>query len=138
MGILYNYITAPPPFRVENVKIAEHVGNQKSNESSSSNIEDLIPKKIRELFENPEPEKFFQVYYLNAGSQIMLKNQWLFEGRDKDYTDTAHVEVAGTCTQVVVTFQGRTARHPNFAKGEHTDMKVGEPVKISLHGANIP
>ena len=120
------------------VETVEPVGTEERSTSSSSNTEDLIPKKIRDLFENPQPDKFFQVYYLNTLSQIMLKHQWLFEGYDKTYTDVGYVEQGGTCTQVILTFQGRTSEHHNDSGSTHANMIEGERVTLKIHGEHIP
>lgn len=120
------------------VKTVERVGTgEPSTSSSCSTEEDHIPESIREIFDD-DPNKFFQVYYLNEHSQIMVKNQWLFEGREKTYVDFAYAEISGTCTHVVVTFQGRTSFHENMSGATNSDIEVGEKIQIRIDGRRIP
>lgn len=121
-----------------NVKTVEPVGTEGTDMSSSYSIkEDCIPEKIRKIFDY-DPNKYFQVYYMNEQSQIMVKNHWLFEGRDKQYRDYVYAEMSGTCVRVVVTFQGRTSWNDNYSGAGNSNIQQGERVEIILHGRFIP
>lgn len=127
-------ITVLLPFKGMSVETVEPVGTDESSTSSSSNTEDLIPEKVREIFSSKGPQDFFKVYYINKEEEIMTVGQWLFEGRDREYEDVVALDADGPCTGAIVLFQGRTRKYD--IQGQRVTR--GDRVRIACKGAQIP
>jgi hypothetical protein len=116
------------------VETVEPVGTDESSTSSSSNTDDLIPEKVRKIFESKGPQDFFKVFYINAAEEIMTVGQWLFEGRDREYEDQVTLDADGPCTGAIVLFQGRTRKYS--ISGQR--VIKGDRVRIACKGVQIP
>ena len=119
------------------MEIVVPAGTDESSTSSSSNTDDLIPDKVRKIFESNGPQDYFKVYYINKDEEIMAIGEWLFEGRDKVYEDVVVVDANGPCVASIVLYEGRTRKYQ--IKGSlSANSKKGGRARITCKGAEIP
>ena len=123
------------PSKAMSVETVEPVGIDESNTSSSSNTEDLIPEQVRKIFEGKQPSDFFRVYYFNEKEELFTMVEWLFEGRDKEYSMPATMEASGQLTKAIVVFQGR---HKDYALSKKHRLVEGERRMVRCKGERIP
>ena len=131
-----SYITVQHPFKNISVVTVERVGTGGRNTLSSSNT-DHIPKKIRQIFDEPDTEKWVVVYYLTADSHIIARATFLFEGRDKVYKEVCEASVSGTLARVVIVFRTKTKQY-DVGEGYLRTVKKGQPFKMTINGEIIP
>lgn len=116
------------------MEIVVPAGTDESSTSSSSNTDDLIPDKVRKIFESNGPQDYFKVYYINANDEVMTVGEWFFEGRDKEYEDRAVIDADGPCVGAIVLYQGRTKKYD--IKGR--PVSKGARARIACKGVYIP
>lgn len=135
MAIDEFFITAPRPYRITSAKTAVLVGTEELSMSSFSNT-DYIPEKIRRIFDEPDTEKWFVVYYITKHSEIITRVAFYFEGRDKTYIETCESAVEGALARVVIVYRAKVAHYET--KIDYLDLKKGEPFKMTIKGEIIP
>ena len=104
---------------------------------SSSSTEE-IPECIREIFDNPLPEAWFDVYYIARDSKIIAQHKFLFKGRDINYKQECVSQADGIFAEVYVIFEGRTARRVPRKGYPLREVTLGQRFYISITGEIIP
>lgn len=130
-------ITALLRSRTINAETAEPVGIGELDMLSSSSI-DHIPEKIRRIFDEPDTEKWFIVYYITKHSEIICRVAFFFEGRDKTYTEDCESAVDGALARVVIVYRAKVAHYETKDSYPISDLKKGEPFKMTIKGEIIP
>jgi hypothetical protein len=129
--------TALPRFRTTNVETAEPVGTGGRSMSSSCST-DLIPEKIRRIFDEADTDKWFIVYYITKHSEIITRVAFFFEGRDKTYVEECESSVNGSLARVVIVYRAKVAHYETNDNAPVADLVKGERFKMTIRGEIIP
>ena len=99
---------------------------------------DLIPEKIRRIFDEPDTDKWFIVYYITKDSEVITRVAFYYEGRDRTYVEECVSNVAGSLARVIIIFKGKTAHYETNDNAPISDLKKGELFKMTIKGEIIP
>lgn len=105
---------------------------------SSSSSTDLIPEKIRRIFDETDTDKWFVVYYITKHSEIITRASFFFEGRDKTYTEECESSVDGSLARVVIVHRAKVAHYETNDSYPVADLVKGERFKMTIKGEIIP
>ena len=132
-----SFTTVLPRFRTTNVETAEPVGTGELDMSSSSST-DLIPEKIRRIFDEADTDKWFIVYYITKHSEIITRVAFFFEGREKTYVEECESSVNGALARVVIVYRAKVAHYETNDSYPTADLVKGERFKMTIKGEIIP
>ncbi len=131
------FTTVLPRFSSTNVGTVVHVGTEELNMSSFCST-DLIPEKIRRIFDEPDTDKWFIVYYITKNSEIITRVAFFFEGRDKTYVQECESAINGSLARVVIVYRAKVAHYETNDNAPVSDLVKGERFKMTINGEIIP
>lgn len=108
--------------------------------SSSSNTDDefnFIPYSVRRIFDNPNTEDWFTVFYLTDNNEVLGRAVFFFEGRDKTYDEIMPAERDGMFAKATVIFRGEVGNFEIDINKQKLFTK-GKPFRMRIKGEVIP
>lgn len=132
-----SYITVPHLYKATSASRVVHVGIGELNMSCFSST-DLIPKKIRRIFDEADTDKWVIVYYITGKSEIIARAAFFFEGRDKTYIEECEANVDGRLSRVVIVYRAKVAHYEVNDSAPVSIVKKGERFKMTIKGEIIP
>ncbi len=130
------FTTVLPHFKTTSANRVVHVGTDELSMSSFCST-DEIPEKIRRIFNEPDTEKWFIVFYITKHSEIIARVAFFFEGRDKIYVEKCESSVDGSLARLVIVYKGKSVGY-DVNDAYSFDVVKGEPFLMTINGEIIP
>lgn len=105
--------------------------------SSSSSTDDEIPYSVRRIFDNPNTEDWFTVFYMTEDNEVIGRAVFFFEGRDQSYEEIMPAERDGTFAKASVIFRGQLSTYEIDINKQRSFTK-GKPFRMRIKGEVIP